>query len=71
MEESSFETLEALSMAISRSVARRMSVLKLGKQLESYRFKVCLEKPIAVTLADAPCVELSIEARDVMDLAAQ
>lgn len=68
MEESSFETLEALAMAICRRLKEGLPAPKHPASKEDYRFRVCLEKPIAVTLADAPCVELSVYARDVEGL---
>lgn len=71
MEESSFETLEALAMAICRYLVARLLVAEDRNEVANYRLKICLEKPIAVTLADAPCVELSVEAKDVMDITGQ
>lgn len=68
MEESSFETLEALAMAICRRLSVSVPGPESAEGVKGYRFKVCLEKPIAVTLADAPGVELSVEAEDVMKL---
>lgn len=67
MADSSFETLEALASKVCTNlndyfVPRFQNAVKGG-----FRFKVCLEKPIAVPLADAPCVEFNVDQEDLWE----
>ncbi|KAM0427464.1 hypothetical protein ACHAPT_007424 [Fusarium lateritium] len=60
---SSFETLEALAADISVHIAKQLR----SKREEFYGaiIRIGLEKPTAVPLADAACVELTVKTEDV------
>ncbi|POR31245.1 Uncharacterized protein TPAR_08555 [Tolypocladium paradoxum] len=66
MENSSFGTLEALAADLSETITLYLRVEReepldgTGSQL-----KITVEKPLAVPFADAPCVELRTNTRDV------
>ena len=60
MEESSFETLEALGSHLSSRVVRDFRPLP-GQQYSGYfgwQVKISMEKPTAVPFADGPVVEV-------------
>lgn len=60
---SSYETLEALAADLSVHIAKQLR----SKREEIYGaiIRIGLEKPTAVPLADAACVELTVKTEDV------
>lgn len=68
MSYSSYETLEALATYLTAKVARHLSAdhdpLSDGA---GWHIKVGLEKPVAIPLADAACVELSTDTNDIQE----
>ena len=67
MTASSFETLEALAMKLMRTIAHHLKSKcepLLGKAA-GWEVCITLEKPIAVPMADASCVELRMNTNDV------
>ncbi|KAH8809210.1 Dihydroneopterin aldolase-domain-containing protein [Xylogone sp. PMI_703] len=60
MEESSFQTLEALATQIGRRIVT-LFINALELWGSNPRIKICLEKPIAVPFADSPAVELTLD----------
>ncbi|KAH8657431.1 Dihydroneopterin aldolase-domain-containing protein [Tricladium varicosporioides] len=71
IEESSFQTLEALATHVCRRIIRyfllphyREREGDLDEISDIPNVKICLEKPTAVTMADAPVIELAMSARD-------
>lgn len=60
---SSYETLEALAADLSVQIAKQLR----SKREEFYGaiIRIGLEKPTAVPLADAACVELTVKTEDV------
>ncbi|KOS16894.1 Folic acid synthesis protein fol1 [Escovopsis weberi] len=75
MSDSSFETLEALAKQLSAglsSAVHSLTPIVNGDWTEwseppNWRLHISLEKPIAVTLADAACVELNVWTKEVSD----
>lgn len=67
MTASSFETLEALAMKLMRTISNHLRNTFEPLQGEAAGWEVCitLEKPIAVPMADASCVELRMNTNDV------
>lgn len=63
MSESSFETLEALAASIAFHIARELRAKRDDFYGEIIR--IGLEKPTAVPLAEAACVELTVRTKDV------
>lgn len=57
IEESSFETLESLAQHITDRIIRRWSYFHTPKGIYS-QVRITLEKPSAVTFADAPAIEI-------------
>jgi hypothetical protein len=64
IEESSFQTLEALAAQVSHRIIQYFLIPRTchGDDGPLERIKICLEKPTAVTIADAPAVEILVEA---------
>lgn len=66
MSNSSYETLEALASDLTAKITEHLkSTLGDSAPVNGWRIKIGLEKPIAVTLADAACVELQTNTDDV------
>ncbi|KAL6919309.1 hypothetical protein FSST1_003335 [Fusarium sambucinum] len=63
MSESSFETLEALAASLAFHIARELRTKRDDFYGEIIR--IGLEKPTAVPLAEAACVELTVKTEDV------
>ncbi|KAM0564307.1 hypothetical protein ACHAPJ_000517 [Fusarium lateritium] len=63
MSESTFETLEALAASLAFHIARELRTKRDDFYGEIIR--IGLEKPTAVPLADAACVELTVRTEDV------
>jgi hypothetical protein len=63
MSNSSYETLEALASDLTVKITQHLKST-LGDS-PGWRIKIGLEKPIAVTLADAACVELQTNSDEV------
>jgi dihydroneopterin aldolase len=67
MTDSSFETIEALladmALQITTHLAKKHKPPLDG---QGWQLKIAVEKPIAVVLADAPCVELNINTNQVV-----
>ena len=64
IEESSFQTLEALATHVGRRILKYFLspiVVHRGGGGTHERIKICLEKPTAVTFAEAPAVEILID----------
>lgn len=61
MEESAFQTLEALATLIGRRIVRLFLNPRACGSIFSSRIKISLEKPIAVPFADSPAVELLLD----------
>ncbi|KAI0203848.1 Dihydroneopterin aldolase-domain-containing protein [Astrocystis sublimbata] len=62
LESSSYETLEALGTHIARKI---LDEFRIGENPQSmkergWQVRVCMEKPIAVSLADCPSVEVRV-----------
>ncbi|KAH6671220.1 Dihydroneopterin aldolase-domain-containing protein [Halenospora varia] len=71
IEESSFQTLEALATHVCRRIIKYFLLphyLEREENLDENpdvpNVKICLEKPTAVTMADAPVIELVMNARN-------
>ncbi|KAL3424859.1 FolB domain-containing protein [Phlyctema vagabunda] len=58
IEESSFQTLEALAVHIGQRVIKYFLFPRQQLDNSLQNIKICLEKPTAVTWADAPAVEM-------------
>lgn len=65
MEDSSYETLETLLYAIASKITAHLQKIQPEQAETGWRLKISLEKPIAVPFADAPCVELSVDTKDI------
>lgn len=67
MTASSFETLEALAMKLMRTISShlRSKFEPLLGKTAGWDVCITLEKPIAVPMADASCVELRMNTNDV------
>lgn len=65
MRDSSFETLEALARTLCTKIYQHLRSTSRVPAGRGWRLRVCLEKPIAVPLADAPRVELSLDTVDL------
>jgi hypothetical protein len=63
MSESSFETLEALAASLAFHIARELRTKRDDFYGEIIR--IGLEKPTAVPLAEAACVELTVRTENV------
>lgn len=61
IEETSFETLEALAACIGRRVFRHWLKPRISNAVNHGRLRICLEKPTAVIFADAPAVEILLD----------
>lgn len=65
IEESSFETLEALVMHVGHRLLKHFLIPEFASACREDnvypRFKISLAKPTAVTFADAPVIELLVE----------
>ncbi|KAL7937826.1 hypothetical protein V8C35DRAFT_293725 [Trichoderma chlorosporum] len=67
MSESSFETLEALANTLANNLASYLHSNHTGSMnRKGWPIKIALEKPIAVVLADAACVQLSVNSSEVL-----
>jgi hypothetical protein len=64
MSHSAFETLEALGASIASSITRYLKE-KCSEPHGGWNVTIGLEKPIAVPLADAACVEMCFNTNDV------
>lgn len=64
MEESSFQTLEALATHVGQRIIKYFLIPRTSHSTGGpyERIKICLEKPTAVTFADAPAVEILVDA---------
>lgn len=58
MTESSFETLEALAMTLMKTISKHLHGNFTACGGNGWIVGIQLEKPIAVPMADASCVEL-------------
>lgn len=70
MEQSSFQTLEALASHVVNSLVKSyLPIPELMKDVEYYlpKIRVKLSKPTAVTLADFPTVEMMIDVREQLE----
>ncbi|KAM5355859.1 hypothetical protein ACJ41O_002505 [Fusarium nematophilum] len=63
MTKSSFETLEALAADLSAHIAKELRSRR--EELYGGMIRIGLEKPTAVPLAEAACVELTVKTEDV------
>ncbi|KAL6902596.1 hypothetical protein GGI43DRAFT_345498 [Trichoderma evansii] len=67
MSQSSFETLEALANTLAFRLASYLHSSQAGSMnRKGWPIKIALEKPIAVVLADAACVQLSVISSEVL-----
>lgn len=67
MSKSSFETLEALANTMAYRLASYLHSSQAGSMnRKGWPIKIALEKPIAVVLADAACVQLSVNSSEVL-----
>ncbi|KAL7946400.1 hypothetical protein V8C42DRAFT_320509 [Trichoderma barbatum] len=67
MSQSSFETLEALANTLAYKLASYLHSSQAGSMnRKGWPIKIALEKPIAVVLADAACVQLSVNSSEVL-----
>ncbi|KAL7798583.1 hypothetical protein V8C37DRAFT_368389 [Trichoderma ceciliae] len=67
MSQSSFETLEALANTLAFRLASYLHSSQAGSMnRKGWPIKIALEKPIAVVLADAACVQLSVNSSEVL-----
>ncbi|KKP04481.1 hypothetical protein THAR02_03425 [Trichoderma harzianum] len=67
MSQSSFETLEALANTLANNLASYLHSNHTGfTNRKGWPIKIALEKPIAVVLADAACVQLSVNSSEVL-----
>ncbi|KAM0260412.1 hypothetical protein ACHAQJ_002814 [Trichoderma viride] len=67
MSQSSFETLEALANTLAFRLASYLHSFQAGSMnRKGWPIKIALEKPIAVVLADAACVQLSVISSEVL-----
>jgi hypothetical protein len=69
MEQSSFETLEALASLLAEKILvdfRSSCSGRLNQDLSTWHVRISLEKPTAVPFADCPIVELMVRGEDVM-----
>lgn len=67
MSQSSFETLEALASTLANNLASYLHSNHTGfTNRKGWPIKIALEKPIAVVLADAACVQLSVNSSEVL-----
>jgi hypothetical protein len=60
MVNSSFGTLEALGAVLAKKI--RDAPMWDGFR---WQIRICLEKPTAITLADAACVEITVDSKSV------
>jgi hypothetical protein len=65
MRDSSFETLEALATELCLKIDEYLRSKYQPPDKNGWRLRISLEKPIAVPLADAPCVQLSVDTCDL------
>ncbi|KAL6867794.1 hypothetical protein J3F83DRAFT_738060 [Trichoderma novae-zelandiae] len=67
MGQSTFETLEALANTLAFRLASYLHSSQAGSMnRKGWPIKIALEKPIAVVLADAACVQLSVNSSEVL-----
>ncbi|EGR52172.1 uncharacterized protein TRIREDRAFT_73594 [Trichoderma reesei QM6a] len=67
MSKSAFETLEALANTLAFRLASYLHSSQAGSMnRKGWPIKIALEKPIAVVLADAACVQLSVNSSEVL-----
>ncbi|KAL7924025.1 hypothetical protein ACQKWADRAFT_288588 [Trichoderma austrokoningii] len=67
MSQSTFETLEALANTLAFRLASYLHSSQAGSMnRKGWPIKIALEKPIAVVLADAACVQLSVISSEVL-----
>ncbi|PTB62969.1 hypothetical protein BBK36DRAFT_1162748 [Trichoderma citrinoviride] len=67
MSKSTFETLEALANTLAFRLASYLHSSQAGSMIrKGWPIKIALEKPIAVVLADAACVQLSVNSSEVL-----
>ncbi|KAL7902182.1 hypothetical protein HDV63DRAFT_9524 [Trichoderma sp. SZMC 28014] len=67
MSQSSFETLEALANTLAFRLASYLHSSQAGSMnRKGWPIKIALEKPIAIVLADAACVQLSVISSEVL-----
>ncbi|KAL7816789.1 hypothetical protein V8C44DRAFT_321571 [Trichoderma aethiopicum] len=67
MSKSTFETLEALANTLAFRLASYLHSSQAGSMnRKGWPIKIALEKPIAVVLADAACVQLSVNSSEVL-----
>ncbi|KAF4123966.1 FolB [Geosmithia morbida] len=65
MRDSSYETLEALAERICADISQHLHEYYAVPDTKGWRLKISLEKPIAVPMADAPRIELSVDSCDL------
>lgn len=65
MTESSLETLEALADVLATQITAHLRTAHPSESGNGWKLKISLAKPVAVPLADAPCVELRVDTRNV------
>jgi hypothetical protein len=73
IEESSFQTLEALGMHLGHRLVKHFAIPQFGGiRNEIYpRFKISLAKPTAVMFADAPTVEMLVDSNPAVNKAVE
>lgn len=66
MDDSSFETLEALTVILAGHITKHLkSVYEAPEDGQGWQLKILLEKPTAVTSADGACVELTMKTNTI------
>ncbi|VUC34443.1 unnamed protein product [Clonostachys rosea] len=65
MSDSSLETLEALLDVIATQITIHLNTTYPSDSANGWKLKISLDKPVAVPFADAPCVEIRIDTRNV------
>ncbi|RDW67784.1 hypothetical protein BP6252_09180 [Coleophoma cylindrospora] len=68
IEESSFQTLEALAAHLGRRIIKFYICPRVIDSTAKQNIKISLEKPTAVTWADAPCVETLLSSDFLQDV---
>ena len=60
--------MEELMLALAGYLHTECSGLEGRRADSSWQLRVAIEKPIAVPMADAPCVEMRMLTSEVMDM---
>ncbi|CAG9971443.1 unnamed protein product [Clonostachys byssicola] len=68
MSDSSLETLEALVDVIATQITKHLNTTYPSEAANGWKLKISLDKPVAVPFADAPCVEIRVDTRNVRTL---